>query len=407
MTYDAADGYVLLFGGCACPQNGAVAGVQSDTWKFANSTWSRVAVNASPPARSMAGLAYDASDGYVVLFGGQGSSGTFNDTWEYTNGGWSLLTPLLAPPWTPGAEMTYDGADNYVVLLSGSFPPSTWTFHAGAWTNLTARGDRSPDGPAANPIVYDSTDGYVLLFGTAHALPSSPPSLEAATWRFLGGNWSNVTGASGTTPPARDAASVADFPPGGFVLLFGGSEAFGGVSAPRNDTWAYSSGNWTLLATAFGPGPRSDMTGTFTPNGSLDVFYGGWYGAIPPSPSACQTPGACADTWTWTGGGVSTPLIQSFSAVPRVVDLGASTQLLARVLGGSAPFSYHYTGLPNGCTSTNVSPLNCTPSALGVSSVMIQVTDVRGHSATARTTVDVVTGLTVTGFASSPDSASA
>ncbi|HKV90652.1 MAG TPA: hypothetical protein VJQ43_05595, partial [Thermoplasmata archaeon] len=125
MTYDAADGYVLLFGGCACPQNGAVAGVQSDTWKFANSTWSRVAVNASPPARSMAGLAYDASDGYVVLFGGQGSSGTFNDTWEYTNGGWSLLTPLLAPPWTPGAEMTYDGADNYVVVLTGSFPPST------------------------------------------------------------------------------------------------------------------------------------------------------------------------------------------------------------------------------------------------------------------------------------------
>ena len=89
VAYDAADGYVVGFGGCECPANAGYGGVQSDTWKFSAGNWTALATNASPPARALAGLAYDASDGYLLMFGGQGASSTFNDTWEFTNGGWT------------------------------------------------------------------------------------------------------------------------------------------------------------------------------------------------------------------------------------------------------------------------------------------------------------------------------
>ena len=102
-------------------------------------------VNRTPPARTDAGLVYDASDGYTILFGGYGSAGALNDTWEFTNGGWTPLTPTSAPPvWTMGTSMVYDGADGYVLLLSAYPTVTSWAFHRGVWLNLTARGAISP-----------------------------------------------------------------------------------------------------------------------------------------------------------------------------------------------------------------------------------------------------------------------
>jgi hypothetical protein len=401
MTYDAADGYVVAFGGCECSPNSYITGVQSDTWKYTALGWTKLATNASPPARMLAGLVYDASDGYVLLFGGQAPGGALNDTWEFTAGGWTHITPRHSPPWLLGETMAYDAADNYVVLLTGSFPATTWTYHAGVWTNLTAEGDRSIDGAPANPIVYDSTNGVVLLFGTAHEQAMYSPYLEPDTWTFLHGNWTNVTGVAGHPPASRSDASVADFPPGGFVLVYGGSVDWEALSVPRNDTWAYN-GSWTQLHPALSPGNRSDMGGAYDAATLSDVFFGGWYGQFYPPPSACTGDGPCADTWLWSGGSPTTPLVQRFGGSPATIDLGRSTNLSVSILGGSAPFAYAYTNLPTGCTSVNASAWTCTPTQTGTWSVTVRVTDSNGHVASAQAPVTVVPALSIAAFFATP-----
>ncbi|MCI4322074.1 MAG: PQQ-binding-like beta-propeller repeat protein, partial [Thermoplasmata archaeon] len=75
MAYDAADRSVVQFGGCAtdlCPS--------PETWTWAGGMWTNATpefLNASnsPSERLDAGMAYDASDGYVVLFGGYSAAG--------------------------------------------------------------------------------------------------------------------------------------------------------------------------------------------------------------------------------------------------------------------------------------------------------------------------------------------
>jgi hypothetical protein len=403
LTYDSADGYVVGFGGCACPVNGGTGGVLSDTWKFASGNWTELATNATPPARSLAGLVYDASDGYVLMFGGQGATTTYNDTWEFTGGGWTHITPVRSPPWSTGATMAYDAADNYVLLVTGAFPASTWTYHAGRWTNLTALGDRTLDGAAANPIVYDSTDHYLVLFGTAHRPGNGAtyPFLLPDTWTFRGGNWSNVTGLVGTPPAARTMASVADYAPGSSVLLFGGSQAWDAVSGDLNDTWSYANHSWTELFPAISPDSRTDMTGTYDPAVSADVFFGGWSGTAVP-PLACDPNGPCGDTWLWSNGSASTPLVQAFSASPAAFDLGTATHLLALVIGGTPPISYSYSGLPPGCTSANTSSLACTPTVAGDWTVTVLASDAAGHPASAQTLLSVAPLLSLAAFFANP-----
>ncbi|MFI5414460.1 MAG: kelch repeat-containing protein [Candidatus Lutacidiplasmatales archaeon] len=407
MTYDAADGYVLAFGGCACQPNVNVSGAKGDTWKFSKGSWTQLPTNVSPSVRLLAGLVYDTADGYVLLFGGLGPSGSLNDTWEFTGAAnnWTQITPVVAPPWYQGETMAYDSSDGYVVLLTGFIPASTWTYHAGVWTNLTRLGDRSIDGAPANPIVYDVWQARIVLFGTAHSRPSYSPYLAPDTWRFHAGNWTNLTTSTSLSPPARSGASVADFGPGPntSVLLYGGSQSFDGLSAPLNDTWEFN-GSWAKLSPAVSPGNRSDMVGTFDAADHFDLFYGGWYGQFSPAPLACSVDGPCGDTWYWSGGSSSTPLIQAFTASPSPVDLGATTHLAVSVIGGVPPFQYNYTNLPTGCLSGNNGKLNCTPTASGSWTVSVLATDTGGHSASARVLLTVSAALALSTFTATPSS---
>jgi YVTN family beta-propeller protein len=87
---------------------------------------------------------------------------------------------------------------------------------------------------------------------------------------------------------------------------------------------------------------------------------------------------------------ISMPAITSFAAVPRVIDVGDSTNLTADVSGGVPPYSYSYTNLPSGCTSANLSTLQCIPSSAGTFLIQVFVNDSGGWpmSATVSLTVD-------------------
>ena len=67
-------------------------------------------------------MTYDAEDGYALLFGGEGTGFAYlNDTWTYANGNWTNVTSRLstAPQGSASDLMAYDAADGYVVLYQG------------------------------------------------------------------------------------------------------------------------------------------------------------------------------------------------------------------------------------------------------------------------------------------------
>jgi hypothetical protein len=236
MTYDQADGYVLLFGG-----TGNVSGAQdADTWTFSAGTWAPVSTSSSGPCgREAASLTYDAMDGYVLLFGGLNSTrGYLADTWSYLAGVWSNETSGPAPAVRNLAAMTYDSGDGYVLLFGGfdligqqyHFYSDTWTYVAGAWTNRSHSLTLAPPPMEASGLAWDATDSYVLLFGGA----LSNTSASSATWSFANGNWTLLSPAQ--HPVGLEVPSMVYDAKDSVVLLFGGLEANRAVSGV---TWTY------------------------------------------------------------------------------------------------------------------------------------------------------------------------
>jgi hypothetical protein len=76
-------------------------------------------------------------------------------------------------------------------------------------------------------------------------------------------------------------------------------------------------------------------------------------------------------------------------ADPSTLVLGHSTTLRTTTSGGTAPFSYSYSNLPTGCSSTNTTSLSCTPTGVGTFHVSVTATDHSGATATANVTVTV------------------
>jgi Galactose oxidase, central domain len=195
MTYDAADGYVLLFGGTSA----ATGAFLSDTWKFVGGTWTKIAATTHPSARAFVSLAYDAADGYVVLFGGCTGQPmcygghVYADTWEYLSGSWTKLAPSTHPSARLAAVMAYDANDGYVVLFGGcpatdctSPVGGTWEFLGGEWTELAPL--HQPAKRGLSVMAYDTKSKSLILFGGEGYLGSA----LGDTWKFSGGAWTKI-----------------------------------------------------------------------------------------------------------------------------------------------------------------------------------------------------------------------
>lgn len=246
MAFDPAANYTLLFGGCADWNCDPAFG---DTWIFESGRWTDLTgtLAVSPAARGLATMVYDAADGYMVLFGGRTTSGTtttfYSDTWIFSGGQWQNITNSstgIAPTGRSEAGMAYDSVSGQVVLFggdsAGGLLADTWTFHAGRWTQVTTTPANSPSARRGNQMAYDSLDGYVLLFGGYN-----DGTYYGDTWAFNGQSWSNVPATNPPTP--RYAAGITFDPRDGYVVLFAGIESAGYL----HSTWGYASGRWTAI----------------------------------------------------------------------------------------------------------------------------------------------------------------
>lgn len=124
MAYNADDNKLYLFGG-----RDSTGSEPADLWTFdpAASSWTEIAAT-GPAARQAHGLAYDNAQQILVLVGGVSDSGdtVYNDTWHYYDGsGWIAANPPVAVPNVAYHTLIYDSTDNQLVLLTNS---ETWIY---------------------------------------------------------------------------------------------------------------------------------------------------------------------------------------------------------------------------------------------------------------------------------------
>lgn len=96
-------------------------------------------------------------------------------------------------------------------------------------------------------------------------------------------------------------------------------------------------------------------------------------------------------TFTVTSGTQSGPVISTFTALPATIPKGGTTYLNVTASGGTSPLSYSYSGLPIGCTSSNLASLPCSPTYPGTYRVNVTVTDATGKTASNSAASFVVT----------------
>lgn len=378
MTYDAATSYVLLWGGHAAPCNGVPGSYAdcNDTWRFWFGGWNQMKpMKAPPPAREEAAITYDAGDGYPVMFGGLGPQGIVSagglygdtwiwnasgvgvvgnwtqikaggvlcgsqaqgkcapgtapgernevqfafdyadnetilfgganasmgngggDTWVYKAGIWTRLSPAVGAYGRWGAPTAFDGADNYLMMWGGGtvyYTPvdSVWVFSGGNWSELQP--GLGPPWSHGASMAWDALDGYVVYFGGYSGLTG----FQQQTWIYNSGGWLQVQLNSFQQPSARERSAMTWDATDGYVLLFGGlSSSF----TELNDTWAYVHGVWTLLCAGAGfkcglfatysPPGREAAGIAFNPNDGWPELFGGYTGFS-----------FLNDTWLWSFG---------------------------------------------------------------------------------------------------------
>ncbi len=373
MAYDPDVSGLILFGGAGPGQT-----VPTDTWLFANDTWTNLTpfLSVSPPARSGAAMAYDTSDGYLLMFGGISGFGghAMYDTWKFENGAWTNLTIFLnpSPPARYSGGMTYDSINNEIVLFGGyglgGGLGDTWVFSTGAWSDLTSTLTTSPPARSYTTFAFDAADGYSVLFGGVDA---GSFQYTNDTWLFQNDQWRDETSVLSTAPSPRRAAALSYDAGDAEIALFGGQTASGPIS---NEFWTYSQGAWAQATPFPVAWPPARFVASLTDVPALNqlVLFGG-----------CTVVGcgnAVNDTWAHPE---PIPLSVGLSATPTLVELGQAATIGAAAAGGLPPYQYAYSGLPAGCPSYDLALFVCFPASTGTFSIVVTVTDFASDSSSS------------------------
>ena len=466
MVWDSTNGYGLLFGGQYLNESTFRTAYYNDTWTYVGGHWTNVSSGRAPPARSGASMSDDPTDHDVVLFGGINSHGTYlNDTWVWSGGTWTNVTPsgaAASPPAGFWSSMAYDATTGSVLLFGGinhtsQYGNDTWSFRAGAWTQLFP--SSLPPGRHAQEMVYDAASSQMVMFGGV-----GPVVDLNDTWTYGSGSWDPI--APGNHPGARVGPGLAYDGDVGQVVLYGGQPA----PDDYYSTWLFSDGAWTQFNLSSNPpnptnpwgqiiydptdhyvflfyeldgnGPTMETWALTISSGGSPVraslaadpntislgasttlvttasggtgTYNYAYSTLPPGctsenesslpciPTSAGTyvigvnvtdtasgHAAAVTTLTVTSAKNPPPLRASLVADPASIVLGASTTLEVTATGGSGAFTYAFSTLPPGCAKANESSLPCTPTKAGTYVIGVNVTGSASGQAANTTTLTV------------------
>lgn len=351
MAYDEYDHYILLFGGGPyLTLNSSL--YYSDTWEFQNGTWTELNEPVHPDARGLGGITWDAQDGYLLMYGGMSSQyDIHDDTWTFVGGLWHNLSVATHPPSLLSPGLTYDPAAGYVLLFSGATPSSslefgddleqTWSFSGGQWTNLSASvAGTPPDGRILFSMAYDPAQGYVVLYGGWNTTANL---IFGDTWIFLDDSWTQLF-LSPTPTTAVIGANLISTTPNAGLLFFGGIVGSEVSYHASNATWTFGPppANTTVVHVAATPYDLAVSTApsacaTFTLNASTTssgaklVLRSGAYNISAP---AC--PGYAFGGWFSTG---AVTVVDPTSTTTTVDVVGNGTLTLDYVEAAGSHYS--------------------------------------------------------------------
>lgn len=369
MAYDPGDGYVVLYGG-----QSTGGSFQSDTWTYSAGTWTQDSTTIFPPARSAGAFAWDAADSEMILFGGANYYGTQDsDTWAFSGGHWTQLSPSNVPQARYASGMAYDAADGYLVMYGGYTTQAggaygsgifefgdLWEFKSGNWKHLPVQGTFGTPSNLSDPNM--AYDAYDGYVVMFGGRENHPPAYAPYTWEYNGGNWYNLS--SSVAPPTWNCGSIIC----SYQMAFDTKDRKVVYETPTSggseQTWLFQSGTW------------SQDTAATPPNG--------WDGGMDYD---------AADSYVLYFGGTNIggnqgwifPGILSASISPNQpgVDQGQTLTLTADVQGGAPGYSYLWTQLPSGCNPANQNAITCQPNAQGTWQTTVQVTDSGGRVVTS------------------------
>ncbi|MCW8130813.1 MAG: hypothetical protein KIS92_10720 [Planctomycetota bacterium] len=224
------------------------------TWLFseADKQWKPVEqpLGQQPPTRILPGMAFDAGEKKIVMFGGDDLQKCYNDTWVYdcAKRSWSQVKTPVAPCARAGHALIYV-PDQKVVLLAGGYAGGwaplndVWVFQtaAGTWTKLGLTLP-TPAGHASG--AYDPKRGLVVMaafpqtrnnksmpvltlkldLATAPKAAPDAPAEARAAYHCAGKNWGGrmpsecLTGDLAPGDPKAGLAAVAAQPANTWVL---------------------------------------------------------------------------------------------------------------------------------------------------------------------------------------------
>ena len=302
MAFDAADGYMVMYGGY---ENSFYPNHSSDqTWSYDSGTWRPIPTSTSPPGGMGWSFAMDPATGCDFLFGVGGnnsfpfgtegiiSNGIYSNssfqTWKYCHEAWTNVTTAPSP--SPRYAMTVaSDPECRCIVAFGGFGSSTpgalqdtWILRNQSWINVTSF--PSPPGRMAAVMAYDSETQSLQMFGGGgDCYDPESPYLCNDTWELS-------FSPTGSAMWKQELVNNSPVPNMYALGLSGptnyGFTTFGGfgwnlpeypyINYDLNSTWTFSGGNWSD-ATSSGPSPaaRAGSAGGFDGHDNCSVLFGG------------------------------------------------------------------------------------------------------------------------------------
>ncbi len=233
------------------------------------------------PYRSIVSLV-DASDGSVLLFGGETTTIRFSDTWRYDSR-WTLLDAGMPAP-RIHAAIAFDERRGVTVLQGGDGGNDVLQRSTFEWDGVDCR--VIPEVPTQDrglsaAMVYDTVRGVCVAYGAN--------STGSHTWEWDGVQWTKCITANAPSP--RKGVAMAFDRHRGVTVLFGGQlDIIGSVVVA--DLWEFDGIDWREVTPNVSPPPRLNAGMAYDRHRRVLVMAGG---TRPPSFPALR------DTWEFDG----------------------------------------------------------------------------------------------------------
>ncbi len=425
MAYDAALSEVVYYGGVT-----ELGGCSSATYAFENGTWTRILASdaSTPGALAMTSMTYDAALGGMLLFGGACGVGIAgialtldlsSATYVLGATGWSEVTTAGAPPASYGADIAFGPVVGGALLFGGESAAvslGTTSTHLLGATYLFANASWG----VVRPVLLASR--ALAEVGQNETLRLEGVVTPGATYVNFTGlpTGASVAGASaamtlaeaGTLHPSVNVTTTLGFGSGSTVNATANTTV---VVLARHVVDAFSASRSETEV-----GVPIDLTASVSGGeaGGLDLFTDLPGGCVSANVTTLSCTPTLPGTWdvefeSTDALGVTATALTLVAVAARLtvsaltlerpaIDLGMLANASWRGTGGVGPLEASFSGLPPGCDSVNATALSCTPDTTGSFAMTAEVSDALGVTSNASATMTVnpdprITAMAVTG----------